>query len=142
MLGYNIAMGKCNYEYMAGKKKNTLCNRFIRKKDETLCWAHRPKVVEPVDIEKPEKLNINKPIKDIKPKFEKKVEKSPIKKRKEIIPGPVKEESAESEYTISHSSEDQPIQMKKAKVIQLKCDSKSSESSSFSIACLHRIFRV
>ncbi len=72
-------MGKCTYEFMAGKKKNTLCNRFIRKKDETLCWVHRPKNIESaIEVEKSENIPIKKEV-IIKKKFEKTVEKSPVK---------------------------------------------------------------
>ncbi len=97
-------MPQCTYEYMCGKKKNTKCGRVVRKKDESFCFAHRPKNVEPVvEIIKTKNIEIPKPVKDnIKPKkIEKKVEKSPIKKKEEI-PELITEES--ESYTISYKS--------------------------------------
>lgn len=70
----------CQHKYIAGKKKGSMCDRFLRKGSEPFCYQHKkhipgppeepletaaPVKSEPIDIPKPEgvkviQLKINK----------------------------------------------------------------------------------
>lgn len=114
----------CSYKYVAGPKRGTNCQTFLRGKDSEFCYKHKKFRKEDV----PE----SKPVEEAKVEVTTVIEKSPP------IPivEPKKPEIAESS---------QPTSIKKSTVIQLpldlesdssdfSCSSSESDSSDFSIS--------